>query len=183
MLLSLKRFSYTRTSWFLLMIAALFLEGSALFFQHKMELLPCVMCIYERVATLGVFFAALIGMISPKNPLFRWTGLIVWAISAGWGFKLAREHVSYQFPDPNVLFGPTCDLFVQFPSWMPLNEWMPWMFEATGDCSEIVWQFLTLSMPQWLEIIFAIMLVVLAVVLLSQLVKDKKNGYDNLFNY
>ncbi|GAK87820.1 periplasmic thiol:disulfide oxidoreductase DsbB [Vibrio ponticus] len=47
------------------------------------------------------------------------------------------------------------------------------MFEAYGDCSKIVWQFLTLSMPQWLVVIFAANLIALTVIVVAQLVKSK----------
>ncbi|KOO10951.1 dihydrolipoamide acyltransferase, partial [Vibrio xuii] len=40
-------------------------------------------------------------------------------------------------------------------------------------CSEIVWQFLTLSMPQWLVVIFAANLAALAIIVLSQFAKSK----------
>lgn len=59
---------------------------------------------------------------------------------------------------------PVCDL----PRLAPLNEWAPWLFEAYGDCSKVVWQFLSLSMPQWLVVIFAGNLVALAVIVISQ---------------
>lgn len=169
-----KEISHGRTAWFLLMLSALALEACALFFQHVMNLAPCVMCIYERVAMLGMVAAGLIGMIAPQHGLIRWTGLIAWGVSAGWGLKLAIEHVGYQFPDPNDLFGATCDIFVSFPSWAPLNKWVPAVFEASGDCSKVVWQFLTLSMPQWLVIIFATMLVVFAVVVVSQFIGKRQ---------
>ncbi|MDD1781341.1 disulfide bond formation protein DsbB [Enterovibrio sp. ZSDZ35] len=163
-----------RGAWFLLMLSALTFEACALFFQHVMDLAPCVMCIYERVAMLGVVGAGLLGMIAPANGLMRWLSLSAWGISAGWGLKLAIEHVGYQFPDPNQLFGATCDIFVSFPSWAPLNEWVPSVFEASGDCSKVVWQFLTLSMPQWLVVIFSGMLVFLAIVVLSQFIGKRQ---------
>ncbi len=168
MLSFLNQISRRRTAWLLLMLSALALEAYALFFQHVMELLPCVMCIYERVAMLGIFSAGLLGMLAPQNAYVRWVALITWGTSTAWGLKLAIEHVSYQFPDPNQLFGAMCDIFVRFPTWAPLNEWMPWMFEASGDCSKIAWQFLTLSMPQWLVIIMSAMLVVFFAVFISQ---------------
>lgn len=91
-------------------------------------------------------------------------------ISAGWGLKLALEHVDFQLnPSPFS----TCDLFVTFPSWAPLNKWAPWMFEAYGDCSKIVWQFLTLTMPQWLVIIFAGNLIALAIFVIAQFFNKK----------
>lgn len=165
---ALNTFSRRRLSWLLLLGFIVFFEACALYFEHVMMLAPCVMCIYERVAMLGIGGAAVIGAIAPQNPLFRWLGLIGWGASAYKGLMLAMQHVEYQFhPSPFA----TCDLFVQFPSWAPLNQWAPWMFEAYGDCSKIVWQFMDMSMPQWLVVIFAANLVVLALVILSQFFK------------
>ncbi|MGF1765475.1 disulfide bond formation protein DsbB [Aliivibrio kagoshimensis] len=167
----IKQIASTRAPWLLLLIFILFFEGSALFFQHGLGLGPCVMCIYERVAMMGIGFAAILGLINPSNRLIRWSGLISWGVSAGWGLKLAMQHVDYQFnPSPFA----TCDLFVQFPSWAPLNQWVPWMFEASGDCSKVVWMFVNLSMPQWLVIIFAANLIALAVVVLGQVIPKTK---------
>ncbi len=167
----LNTFSKQRLSWGLLLICVIFFEASALFFQHVLMLAPCVMCIYERVAMFGIAGAAMFGLIAPQNPVVRWLGLAGWGVSAYKGLMLALQHVDYQFnPSPFA----TCDVFVSFPSWAPLNQWVPWMFEAYGDCSKIVWQFLTLSMPQWLVVIFAGNLVALAFILVSQFIKPKK---------
>ncbi|WP_367988711.1 disulfide bond formation protein DsbB [Vibrio sp. NTOU-M3] len=167
---TIKSFSQSRLSWLLLLIFVVFFEACALFFQHVMMLSPCVMCIYERVAMMGVGIAALFGLMAPNNSVVRWLGLAAWGLSAYKGLMLALQHVDYQFnPSPFA----TCDLFVTFPNWAPLNKWVPWMFEAYGDCSKIVWQFLTLSMPQWLVVIFAANLVALAVIVLAQFAKTK----------
>ncbi|MCG3742163.1 disulfide bond formation protein DsbB [Vibrio cincinnatiensis] len=167
-LLQLKHFSHRRLSWAILFLFVLFFELSALYFQHVMLLAPCVMCIYERIAMLGIGIGALIGFIKPKHPIFRWLGLLIWGGSAYQGLVLSMQHVDYQLnPSP---FN-TCDLFVTFPSWAPLNQWAPWMFEAYGDCSDISWQLFTLSMPQWLIIIFAGNLVALAAILVVQCIK------------
>lgn len=126
------------------------------------------MCIYERVAMIAVAIAALIGMIKPQNAFIRWVGLIAWGLSALKGLMLAIEHVGYQ---TNIF--ATCEP-LRFPEWAPLNKWMPWYFEAPGNCSEIVWQFLTLSMPQWLVIIFAGNLVAVVIILLAQFSRDRR---------
>ncbi len=144
------------------------LQASALYFQHVMDLLPCVMCIYERVAMMGVGFSAILGALNPKNTFIRWIGFLGWGASAYQGLTLSLQHIDYQFnPSPFA----TCDIFVSFPDWAPLNEWLPSVFEAYGDCSKIVWQFFTLSMPQWLFVLFAGMLTVLTVVVISQFAK------------
>lgn len=170
---SLNQFSKGRVSWLLLLLFIIFFEACALYFQHVMMLAPCVMCIYERVAMMGIGGAAIIGLIAPNNALFRWLGLIGWGLSSYKGLMLAMQHVDYQFnPSPFA----TCDLFVTFPSWAPLNQWVPWMFEAYGDCSKIVWQLFDLSMPQWLVVIFAGNLVALALIVIAQFFPVKRKN-------
>ncbi|WED24444.1 disulfide bond formation protein DsbB [Vibrio sp. JC009] len=162
-LASLKSFSRSRLSWLLLLFWVLFFLGCAFSFQHLMLLAPCVMCIYERVAMIGIGIGAGVGLIKPESKLYRGIGFSVWGISAIKGLLLSLEHVNYQ----SSIFA-TCEA-LRFPSWAPLDKWIPWYFNATGDCGEIAWQFLSLSMPQWLVIIFAANLVVLSVVVIAQL--------------
>ncbi|PHM60343.1 disulfide bond formation protein DsbB [Xenorhabdus ishibashii] len=160
----LKQSSQGRGAWLLMALTALILEAVALYFQHMMQLQPCVMCIYERVALLGILGAALLGAIAPKTPL-RWLTILLWIYSAWQGLQLAWDHTMMQlYPSP---FN-TCEFFVQFPSWLPLNDWLPSMFQAFGDCSMKQWEFLTLDMPQWLIGIFAAYLLVGILVLVSQ---------------
>ncbi|NMV27906.1 disulfide bond formation protein B, partial [Vibrio parahaemolyticus] len=43
-----------------------------------------------------------------------------------------------------------------------------------GDCSKVVWQFLDLSMPQWLVVIFAGNLIALALIVIAQFFPAKR---------
>ncbi len=168
----LKTFSQHRLSWGLLLAFAIFFELCALFFQHIMNLAPCVMCIYERVAMVGIGAAALFGLTAPGITIIRWIGLAGWLAASVKGYLLSTQHVQYQLhPSPFA----TCDIYVQFPSWAPLNQWASWMFEAYGDCSEIVWQWLGLSMPQWLVIIFAANIAVSLIFIGAQFSKTKSD--------
>lgn len=164
---SVKTFSLSRTSWTLLLLFVIFFTACAVVFQHVMNLAPCVMCIYERIAMLSIGGFAIIGMINPNSTILRWVGLAGWGASAYKGLMLSLEHVHYQ----TSIFA-TCEA-LSLPSWAPLNVWFPQFFEAPGDCSEIAWEFLTLSMPQWLVIIFAGNLLALGVIVLSQFAKAK----------
>lgn len=170
MLQFFNRISQGRTAWLLLALTALVLELSALYFQHFLQLLPCVMCIYERVALFGILAAGVIGMIAPRTPL-RYLALILWIYSAVRGLQLSWQHTMIQLhPSP---FN-TCDFAVAFPEWLPLDKWVPAVFHASGDCSEIQWQLFNLSMPQWLVVIFAAYLLASLLVLLAQFVRPRK---------
>lgn len=170
----LKTFSKSRTSWVVLLVFTLFFNLSSIFFQHGMRLEPCTMCIYERITMMALCVVAVVGCIEPKSSVFRWGGIIGWGVLSYKGLTLSIEHIHYQ----TSIFA-TCDA-LYFPQWMPLNEWMPSLFSAPGDCSEVAWSFLSMSMPEWLILIFGAYLLVCGIVGVSQLVpeeKGKTTGY------
>lgn len=159
-----------KSAWLLLFVSALLLELCALYFQYGLDLKPCIMCIYQRTAVFGVMFAALLPLI--KNMLLtRLIGFATWGVSAIWGLMIAIEHVDIQTAT-NPFFA-TCEIVPNFPAFLPLHEMLPNIFAATGDCGDINWQFLNLSMPQWMIIIFACYSAAFAVVLGSRLLVKK----------
>lgn len=169
---ALIRFTGERKAWVILLASALLLDGCALFFQHGLDLKPCVNCVYERVAMFGIAFAGIIGLIGPMNRFFRWCGLTVWAYSAWRGLEVAREHVLMEH---NPLLA-TCGFDPQFPAHLPLNHWFPAIFQPTGLCDDVQWRFLSLSMAEWLVWIFIAYLVVFALVVIIRL--TPANNYD-----
>ena len=84
-------FTQRRLPWLLLALSALVLEATALYFQYGLELDPCVLCIYQRTAVMGIFFSALIGMSAPQTVVARSIGYAGWALAAGWCLYLALE--------------------------------------------------------------------------------------------
>ncbi|EKE69127.1 disulfide bond formation protein DsbB [Gallaecimonas xiamenensis] len=166
----LKQLASFRTPWLLLASSALILEMVALFFQYGMRLEPCVMCVYQRVAVLGLFVAGVVGAFAPEKPLVRWAGIGGWLVSAIWGLKIAYEHVDLQL-DPSPF--KQCAFIPDFPAWFKVDQWLPAVFEARGDCTQTVWQFLGLSMPQWMMVIFSLYLLVALAVIIGQLLPKK----------
>lgn len=174
----IKVLSTQRSTWFLLFISALGLELTALYFQHGMNLKPCVMCIYERVALLGILFAGIWGMIAPKYALMRLItiGLGLWG--AIQGLSLSIKHVGYQlYPSPF----DQCPIKVNFPATLPLDQWFPEMFHPTGLCNQISWKFLDFTMVQWLVFIFAVYTALLAIILISQILGGRLQKQRRLF--
>lgn len=172
MLSVLKNLSLQRWPWLLLAFSAFTLEMCALYFQHVMKLDPCVMCVYERITMIGVMFAGLIGAISPRILVMRLIAFITWAVAAFWGLQLALEHTGYQMnPSPFA----TCDYFPNFPNWAPLHEWLPWLFNPTGVCEDVVWTFFDYSMPQWLIVSFGIYCALFVVIAITAMLPKKSS--------
>ncbi len=158
--------------WLLLAISALTIELSALFFQYVMDLAPCIMCVYQRLAILAIFSAGVIGTVGCQNVFARTLAYLSWGGSAIWGFIIALEHVDMQANSGSLFF--SCEFIPNFPTWAPLHQWLPLLFEATGDCGEISWQFFGFSMPQWMVVIYALYTLAFAVVLVNRLICAKK---------
>jgi len=166
----LSEWSTKRSSWFVLFSTALALEAAALTFQHVQGYAPCVMCIYQRNAIFGILLAGLLVVIS-NNLITRLAGYITWIVSAVWGLLIAREHL-----DIITAANPfmSCEIEPRFPDFMPLHEWVPQVFEATGFCNDDSWQFLGWGMAQWMIVVFSIYIFTFALVLLSRIFIAKR---------
>jgi protein dithiol:quinone oxidoreductase len=162
------RISTTRGAWIALALTGLLLEATALYFQYGLDLKPCVMCIYIRLATLGIVLAGVIGAIAPAKAPVQVLGFAIWAVAALEGVSLSRELIAIQQAGPYSL-EVTCAFLPDFPTWLPLHEWLPGLLMPTGTCTDDIWTWLGLSMAQWLRGIFIVYLVVLAVVVACRL--------------
>lgn len=167
MLIFFNRLSYSRLPWILLALSALFLELSALYFQYQLKLEPCVLCVYERTAVMGILVAGMVAALAPGLQILRALAIVIWGASAIWGLQLALEHTGIQL-SPSL--SNTCNFVANYPAWAKLDEWFPWLFQPTGFCEEIQWRFLGFTMPQTMIGVYAVYLLVLVAVVLSQFI-------------
>ncbi|MBO0505892.1 disulfide bond formation protein DsbB [Aeromonas veronii] len=172
MIAYLQEITRQRVSWMLLLASAVLLELGAMGFQHGLGLSPCVMCIYERIAIMGLIAAALIALINPKQLLFRWLGILIWGYSAVRGCQLSLQHVDY-LVNPSPFH--TCSIIPDFPVGLPFDSWAPWFFAAYADCTERQLSFLGWELPQLLVPIFALYLTTWLVILIANLAQ--KGGF------
>jgi disulfide bond formation protein DsbB len=125
--------------------------AAALFFQHVLKLEPCPLCILQRVGTisLGVVFL-IAAMHDPGRTGARIYGVLMMLVAAA-AASVSARHVWLQSlpPDQAPECGPGLDYILDV---FPLMEAMKMVFSGSGECAEIVWQFLGLSMPAWVFI-------------------------------
>lgn len=160
-------------AWVTLSISALCLELAALYFQYEMGLKPCIMCIYQRTAIWGIFLAGIFGAIATKFVIIRIFSFTLWAISSVWGLLIALEHIDMQSPTLSFLY--SCDFIPNFPKWAPLHELMPVLFQATGSCGDINWNFMGHTMPETMVAVFTFYAFALLVVLINTITLKIKN--------
>lgn len=173
-------FPHTRLFWALLFIGFIFYEACGLFFQYVLKLNPCIECVYERACFLFFGVAAIMGLIYCKSMLVRFVASATWLVASTWGLIIALEHRVFELSrdDP---FAATCGFRADFPSWFKLDEWLPSVFAPTGVCGDAVWEFASLSMVQWIIIIYVCNIAVAAVFTLLSFIPYKK--YLSLLSY
>ena len=130
----------------------------ALFMQYRIGLEPCPLCIFQRlfVIALGLLWLAA-GLHNPTATGRRFYGVATSALAAT-GAGIATRHVWLQSLPPESL--PGCGYGLQDMLQMfPLNETLALVFRGSGDCSEVAWRFLGLSIPAWTLIFFLVFLI------------------------
>ncbi len=129
------------------------LIGTALYFQHVMGLEPCPLCIFQRLFVIALGVVMLMAAIHDPRDLGRrvYGGLIV--VVAGLGAGVAARHVWLQsLPADQV---PACGPGLEYMlETFPLMDALKLVFEGSGECAEVQWTFLGLSIPGWTLVIF-----------------------------
>lgn len=124
------------------------LMGFALFAQHVLLLDPCPLCVLQRVAVILLGIVFLIAAL--HNPVGggRIVYAVLLALPALGGVGIAGRHAWLQQlpPDKVPACGPGLDYMLET---MPLADALKKVFSGSGECAEVVWQFLGLSMPAW----------------------------------
>jgi len=124
------------------------LLGFALYAQHGLGLEPCPLCVFQRVATLalGVVFLAAYAHNPGPGGARVYGGLAT--VAAGAGILFAGRQLWLQsLPEDQVpACGPGYDYIMAI---FPLHEAMAMIFEGSGECAEVSWSFLGLSMAGW----------------------------------
>ncbi len=123
----------------------------ALYAEHVLYYMPCPLCVFQRVAVilLGILFLLAALHNSSGGGRKVYAGLI--ALASAYGIAVAGRHVWMQnLPADEVpSCGPGLGYMVDN---FPLSEVLAKVFTGSGECAEIDWAFLGLSMPVWVLI-------------------------------
>jgi disulfide bond formation protein DsbB len=163
--------STQRWPWLVLVFVVVMMEAGALYLQHALQVEPCNECIYIRAGVAAMGVAGLIGAIAPQFLLVRLAALAVWVAGLCWG--LYRAHLLLNLERIVREGGEgSCARFKGFATWMPLDTWLPGMFEPRAMCGDVSWTFLGQSITVWSWVSLWSLALVAALVLLAQSRRD-----------
>ena len=131
-----------------ILVFCLALLGTAYYMEYALGLEPCPMCIIQRIAVALAGLAALIGLIHNQYPKVYF-GLTAF-FSAGGAASATRHLYLQSLPADQV---PTCgpDLAYLIDK-SYFADALSMLFIGDGNCSEVLWSLLGISIPGWVLI-------------------------------
>lgn len=144
---------YQRRLFAAVAVFCLALIATALYFQHVMGLEPCPLCIFQRLFVIAIGVVMLMAAIHNPGELGRRLYGALTLVVAAFGAGVAGRHVWLQNlpPDQVPACGPGLEYLLDT---FPLMDALKLVFEGSGECAEIQWIFLGLSIPGWTLIMF-----------------------------
>ena len=156
-----------RLLFLFILFSCIGLLSYAQYLQQVAGLLPCPLCVAQRIAYWLLGLTALLAFFHNHKIFWRrFYGLLL-SIFAFTGAVIAARHAwLIRYPESFE-----CGISPEeaFLNALPVAEWWPGMFEANGDCANVDWKFLSLTIPDWSLIAF----VVLGIMALSILLTKK----------
>lgn len=148
----------SRTCFFAGFIFCFFLIVTAFYFQFRLGLEPCPLCISQRIMVVVVGLVMLAGCINNstvfKVGIFAALASMMSLLGAG----VSARHVYIQHLPANEV--PECGPGIAYMfNYLPINETLRAMVTGTGDCAKADWWLLGLSMPAWVLICFLLLFI------------------------
>ncbi|MDT8450902.1 MAG: disulfide bond formation protein B [Wenzhouxiangellaceae bacterium] len=140
------------------------LLGYAYYAQFVQGFEPCPLCILQRFAFIAIALGALAGLVHGSRGPARFAYWTVVFAGGAWGVATAGRHLWLQSLPPDQVpdCGPGFAFMVEFFS---VGEAIREAFTGSGECAEVDWAFLGLSMPGWTLIWYVVLMVITALAL------------------
>lgn len=133
-------------------LAACGLVAAGLVLARTLNLAACPLCILQRMLYLALAAESIAAFFLASRPIAGRLTTALMSLTALTGGGVA----AYQIWLQRFAKGASCT--ADQPWWEHFVYWAgeqsPWLFEATGLCSEAGWKFLGLSIAEWSLIAF-----------------------------
>jgi disulfide bond formation protein DsbB len=128
---------------------------TALTFQYAMKLEPCPLCIMQRVFVIALGIVFLVAALFDPGRMGRRVFGVLIATLGVFGMAVAGRHVWLQnLPADQV---PECGPGLEYLlDAFPLSEALSLVFRGSGECADVQWVFLGLTIPGWTLVVFTV---------------------------
>ena len=156
-----------RLMWMGCLFSVIGLMSYAIYAEKVLYLDPCPLCITQRLFYIIAGVAAFFGFFMIRTLWAQRLFSIMLIVSALGGVITAGRQVWLQHLPPELV--PECGLGLQY--WLENEPWLKTLsllFKGDGNCAEVHWRFVGLSMGEWSLIWFLGFLLVGAILLFAR---------------
>ncbi len=126
---------------------------TGLYMQYQMDLHPCALCITQRIFIIATGLLALLAFLHHPRCLglriYASLGILTAVI--GGGFSSRQLWLQSLPPDQAPACGPGLEYMIEN---FPLAEAFQLLLRGDGNCAEVAWTFLGISIPGWTLVAF-----------------------------
>ncbi len=142
-----------RAQFFTGVIVIAALMAYAFLEQYQMGVEPCPLCSFQRLAFVGMGLFFLIGAMHNPARSGRWVYAVLVTLCGIGGVGVSARHLYLQsLPASEV---PACGPGLNYMlDAFPFSKVLDLVFTGSGECAEVNWRFLGLSMPAWTLLFF-----------------------------
>lgn len=130
----------------------------ALYMQYVMHLQPCPLCSVQRAIVIVMGIIYFIGFVQNPSSWGRRTYGFLLSLVSATGLLVAGRHTWLQhLPEDRI---PECGPGLEF--WMnnlPAEEVVQKVFQGSGECAKVAYNFIGLSIAEWSLIAFSLFLI------------------------
>jgi disulfide bond formation protein DsbB len=146
-----------RAAYFLGALVCAALMGWALWLQYGLELDPCPLCVFQRIAVMTTGVVFLVAAIHNPGRAGAAIYALLTTLASGTGAAIAAWHVWIQAqPKGSVA---ACGMGLNYMlETMPLTDVISRVLKGSGECAEQGWLFLGLAIPSWTFVFFVAMI-------------------------
>ena len=153
----LERFSPRLTNALLVAVCILSLI-IVYYLDGVLGLEPCPLCMTQRVFVVGSGGASLLALLHGPGVLGRRIYAAVAGLFALGGAGVAGRHVWLQYLPPEEV--PACGPSLEYMlDTLPFSETLELVLMGDGNCAEVQWTFLGLSIPEQALLLFSALVI------------------------
>jgi disulfide bond formation protein DsbB len=142
-----------RAAYFLGFLVCAGLMAFALYLQYGLDLEPCPLCVFQRVAMISTGVIFLVAALHNPGRGGAAFYAVLTLITAGIGAALAAWHIWIQGQPKGSV--PACGMGLDYMlDTMPLWDVVSRVLKGSGECAEQGWLFLGLAIPSWTFVFF-----------------------------
>jgi protein dithiol:quinone oxidoreductase len=151
----LKSLSPRRVFIALVLLAVTSMLFAMVFLERMLELYPCPLCMTQRIfIVLGGVIALIAALHNPSGWGRRLYGLACVAAAATGGAVAGRHIWLQNLPEGQA---PACGPGLEYMfETLPLSEAVSTLMMGDGNCADVVWTFMGLSIPEQTLLVFIV---------------------------